>query len=154
MKSGLAGAFGYCLGGQSCLEHVRAGHPVQVPLCGMDLECHEHGHVHPFFLDFKLARELSGGKVAPPPSNILPRQAVCSLHGLLHSRPTTKEDPFNSQKRVSKEDYEKDLAVPNKYQKQCRSLAAIHFGDWKRRNPSQKTSLRATGSRVNFVIFV
>ena len=29
VKKGLAGAFGYCLGGQSCLEHVRAGHPVQ-----------------------------------------------------------------------------------------------------------------------------
>ena len=32
MKEGLAGAFGYCLGGQSCLEHVRAGHPVQAKL--------------------------------------------------------------------------------------------------------------------------
>lgn len=30
VKHGLAGAFGYCLGGQSCLEQVRAGHPIQV----------------------------------------------------------------------------------------------------------------------------
>ena len=29
VKHGLAGAFGYCLGGQSCLEQVRAGHPIQ-----------------------------------------------------------------------------------------------------------------------------
>ena len=89
VKSGLAGAFGYCLGGQSCLEHVRAGHPVQA-----------------------LTR-----------IEVKPRQAVCSLHGLLHSRPIKKEDPLNSRQRMSKEDYEKELALPNTYQKQCRSLA-------------------------------
>lgn len=29
VESGLAGAIGYCFGGQACIEHVRAGHPLQ-----------------------------------------------------------------------------------------------------------------------------
>eukprot|EP00913_Durusdinium_trenchii_P019800 g18613.t1 len=81
VKRGLAGAFGYCLGGQSCLEHVRAGHPVQ---------------------------------------------AVCSLHGLLHSRPTTAAEPFNSKKRMSQEEYAK-ICPANNYNKDCRIL--IENGD-------------------------
>ncbi|CAJ1398179.1 unnamed protein product [Effrenium voratum] len=82
VKSGCAGAFGYCLGGQSCLEHVRAGHPVQ---------------------------------------------AVCSLHGLLHSRPLTDEEPLNSHKRMSREEYAAKLAVPNSYNRNCKVL--IENGD-------------------------
>ena len=82
VKSGCAGAFGYCLGGQSCLEHVRAGHPVQ---------------------------------------------AVCSLHGLLHSRPLTDEEPLNSHKRMSREEYAAKLAVPNSYNRICKVL--IENGD-------------------------
>mmetsp|Transcript_42889 Transcript_42889/g.79998 ORF Transcript_42889/g.79998 Transcript_42889/m.79998 type:complete len:406 (+) Transcript_42889:42-1259(+) len=77
VRSGLAGAIGYCLGGQSCLEQVRAGHQVQ---------------------------------------------AICSLHGLLHSRPTTDAEPFNSLKRMSREDYAQHLAVPNTYNTATRVL--------------------------------
>jgi len=75
--SGCAGAIGYCLGGQSCLEMLRAGHQVQ---------------------------------------------AICSFHGLLHSRPTTPEEPFNSQKRISAEEYKAQFAVPNTYTENCRVL--------------------------------
>lgn len=77
VKPGLAGAIGYCLGGQSCLEHLRAGHKVQ---------------------------------------------AICSLHGLLHSRPMTPEEPFNSLKRMTKEDYDRDIALPNAYAAGCKVL--------------------------------
>jgi len=82
VKKGLAGAFGYCLGGQSCLEHVRAGHPVQ---------------------------------------------AVCTFHGLLHSRPTTEAEPFNAAKRVPKDEYDAKIAAPNNYNTECRVL--IENGD-------------------------
>lgn len=77
VKSGYAGAIGYCLGGQSCLEQVRAGQQVQ---------------------------------------------AICSLHGLLHSRPTTEAEPLNSLKRMSREDYARELAIPNTYNTDCRVL--------------------------------
>ncbi|CAE7199177.1 unnamed protein product [Symbiodinium pilosum] len=77
VKSGCAGAIGYCLGGQSCLEQVRAGHQIQ---------------------------------------------AMVSFHGLLHSRPMTEAEPFNSMKRISKEEYAKELAVPNKYNTATRVL--------------------------------
>jgi len=82
VKHGLAGAFGYCLGGQSCLEQVRAGHPIQ---------------------------------------------AMCSFHGLLHSRPTTEAEPFNSHKRMPKDEYASKIAVANNYNKECRVL--IENGD-------------------------
>lgn len=77
VKPGLAGALGYCLGGQSCLEHLRAGHNVQ---------------------------------------------AVCSLHGLLHSRPMDPKNPFESQKRIGKDAYDRDFGLPNTYTPGCRVL--------------------------------
>mmetsp|Transcript_159232 Transcript_159232/g.305490 ORF Transcript_159232/g.305490 Transcript_159232/m.305490 type:complete len:425 (+) Transcript_159232:87-1361(+) len=77
VKAGKAGAIGYCLGGQSCLEQLRAGHQIQ---------------------------------------------AICSFHGLLHSRPTTFEDPWNSLKRISTEEYNEKYAIPNNYNKGCRVL--------------------------------
>jgi len=77
VKSGLAGAIGYCLGGASCLEQLRAGHQIQ---------------------------------------------AICSFHGLLHSRPMHPEEPFNSLRKISKEEYESQYGIPNEYTKGCRVL--------------------------------
>lgn len=67
VANGRAGAIGYCLGGQSCLEQLRGGQKVQV---------------------------------------------LVTLHGLLHSRPMYKDDCYNSMRRLTKEDYAKEVDVP------------------------------------------
>lgn len=49
-------------------------------------------------------------------------QAICSFHGLLHSRPMHPEDALNSQSRITKEEYESKFALTNTYTKDCRVL--------------------------------
>jgi len=92
----LAGAIGYCLGGQSLLEQVRAGHELQ---------------------------------------------AVCSFHGLLHSRPEMpgREHPrggfFN---RMTAEEFQADSSIkkaPNNYTKGCKVL--IENGDLDEHVPTE-----------------
>mmetsp|Transcript_25007 Transcript_25007/g.70451 ORF Transcript_25007/g.70451 Transcript_25007/m.70451 type:complete len:359 (+) Transcript_25007:57-1133(+) len=81
---GRAGAIGYCLGGQSCFEQVRAGHPLQV---------------------------------------------VVSLHGLLHSRPTYRDDPYNSLRRITREEFAEEVGLePNSYTPGCRVV--VENGAW------------------------
>lgn len=67
VAKGMAGAIGYCLGGQSCFEQLRGGHQLQV---------------------------------------------IVSFHGLLHSRPTYKDEPYNSLRRITVEEYHKEVDVP------------------------------------------
>ena len=79
----LAGAVGYCFGGQCVLEQVRAGHPLQ---------------------------------------------AVVSFHGLLHSRPTHAETPYDSLRRLTQAEYEREVDVPAlAYNTRCKVL--VEHGD-------------------------
>ena len=55
-------------------------------------------------------------------------QAIVSFHGLLHSRPTTLEEPLNPMKRLTKEQYEADIEQPvNTYDTDC--VVLIENGD-------------------------
>jgi dienelactone hydrolase len=64
---GRAGAIGYCLGGQACLEQLRAGHQLQ---------------------------------------------SIVTFHGLLQSRPMYKDDPYNVMRRLTREEYHREVDVP------------------------------------------
>merc|ERR1711988_1552474 len=55
-------------------------------------------------------------------------QAIVTFHGLLHSRPMFKDDPFNPGRRISKEQYERECGVPaNTYTTGC--VVVIENGD-------------------------